>query len=135
MLTRMSWGSPLKFSTPSPKLSERVVSPLNIGSSINLSTILSPSKGVGIGSTCSLALDEYLNRPSKDYSQTYFLNEAKKENITGTNTSENDYHKNDSFKKPMKIITEREILSPEMVSSSLTYIFFNLIFSHYNSAT
>lgn len=120
----MPWGSPLKFSTPSPKLSERVVSPLNIVSSVNLSTIVSPSKGVGIGSTCSLALDEYLNRPSKDYSQTSFLKEAKKENIAGINTSGIDYLKNDLLKKPMKIVAEREILSPEMVSSSLKFIFY-----------
>lgn len=119
----MTWGSPsgilqspLKLLSPSPKLSERVTSPLTTASAVNPSMFLSPSKGVGIGATWSAALDEQLNKPSTESpSQTSKnLKESGKENVSGSQSAKTDFGKM-QIKKPVKLTIDREILSPELV--------------------
>lgn len=119
---RLIWGSPsgmiqspLKFSTPSPKLSDRVTSPLvNSSAAINPAMYLSPSKGPGIGATWSAALDEQLNKPSGTDSSSHksISNELAKDIVSGPQTSRAEFGK---VAKPAKIILDREILSPELV--------------------
>lgn len=107
--------SPLKFSTPSPKLSERVTSPLVNAPNVTPSMIFSPSKGFGNGAIWSAALDEQLNRPRGDSSsQNASAKEVGKENL-GPQASKPEHGKTGTLSKPAKIILEREILSPEMV--------------------
>ena len=117
--------SPLKFSTPSPKLSERVTSPVGNAKNVASSTILSPSKGVGIGSTWSAALEEQLNRPRTDSSdQSATSKEMVKENIFGSQSPKTESRKSGPLSKPTRIVLEREILSPELVIFPITCIFF-----------
>lgn len=107
--------SPLNCLTPSPKLSERVTSPLAHATNVTPSHVLSPSKSVGIGATWSAALDEQLNRPRSDFAQNSSSKEVGKENIAGSQTSKIDHKKSAPTPKSSKIILEREILTPEMV--------------------
>lgn len=121
----MAWGSPsgilkspLKIS--SPIISERVTSPLTAASTVSLSPgmFLSPSKGVGIGSVWSAALDEQLNKTTTESSSKLSTSkEAGKENIS---TSQSDVGRT-QITKPAKIIIEREVLSPEMVKTRQFY--------------
>lgn len=117
---RLTWGSPsvilkspLKLS--SPKLSERVTSPLTTASTVSPGMFLSPSKGVGIGSVWSSALDEQLSKSSTESSsKTLNTKEVGKENISTSMTSKTDLG-GTQVTKPSKIIIDREVLSPEMV--------------------
>lgn len=105
--------SPLKLS--SPKLSERVTSPLTTAPTVNPVMFLSPSKGVGIGSVWSAALDEQLNKSSTESSsKTSTSKEVGKENISGSQSSKTDMERT-QVTKPVKNIIEREVLSPELV--------------------
>jgi hypothetical protein len=107
--------SPLKFASPSPKLSERVTSPLTTASTVKPSMFLSPSKGVGIGATWSAALDEQLNKPvSEPSTQTSTSKELGKENISGSQGSKTELSKAHA-KKPANLVIDREVLSPELV--------------------
>ena len=125
------WGSPsgmiqspLKISTPSPKLSERVTSPLATSSIPTATMARSPSRGVGIGSTWSAALDEQLNKiGSENISQKSALKDSGKENITGSHVSIVDSSKSDGITKPAKTIIHREILSPELVNEEGARLF------------
>ena len=109
--------SPLKFSTPSPKLSERVTSPLANSSIASAGMIMSPSRGVGIGSTWSAALDEQLNKPvNEKVSQNLATKDSGKENVSGSHLGKMDSSKSVGLSKPAKIIIDREILSPELVT-------------------
>ena len=109
--------SPLKFATPSPKLSERVTSPLATSSIATAAMVMSPSRGVGIGSTWSAALDEQLNKPEAEkVSQKLAAKDSGKENISGSKV---DSLKSSVTSKPTKIIIDREILSPELVRSKM----------------
>lgn len=109
--------SPLKFATPSPKLSERVTSPLATSSIATAAMVMSPSRGVGIGSTWSAALDEQLNKPEAEkVSQKLAGKDSGKENNAG---SKIDSLKSSVTSKPTKIIIDREILSPELVRSKV----------------
>lgn len=115
--------SPLKFSTPSPKLSDRVTSPLvNSSVPINPAMYLSPSKGPGIGATWSAALDEQLNKPSgtDSSSQKSISKELGKENVSGSQTSRVEFGK---ISKPAKILLDREILSPELVTLIMVILY------------
>ena len=137
------WGSPsgmiqspLKFSTPSPALSERVTSPLiNSSAAMHSAMFLSPSKGVGIGSTWSAALDEQLNKPSGTDSSSHnsISKELGKENVAGSQISRAEFGK---ISKPVKIVLDREILSPELVIPRYYNISSIIVhFSHCNIAT
>lgn len=109
--------SPLKFSTPSPKISERVTSPLATSSIATAAMVMSPSRGVGIGSTWSAALDEQLNKPgNENASQKPSSKDSGKENnVSGSHLSRMDSLRSDGDAKPAKVIFVREILSPELV--------------------
>lgn len=123
----MSWGSPsgiiqspLKFSTPSPKFSERVTSPLatsSIATAAAAAMVMSPSRGVGIGSTWSAALDEQLNKPANENisSQKLASKDFSKEKASGSHASKADSSRSPGHAKPAKIVIDREILSPELV--------------------
>ena len=123
--------SPLKFATPSPKLSERVTSPLATSSIATAAMAMSPSRGVGIGSTWSAALDEQLNKPEAEkLSQKLTAKDSGKENISGSKV---DSLKSSVASKPTKIIIDREILSPELVRSIKSgFGFINLLYSRFN---
>ena len=112
----------MKFSTPSPKFSEHVKSPLTTApSTLSPLNVLSPSKGVGIGATWSAALDELLNKPSTEPStQSSAVKELGKETGFGSQPSESDSSKVGGVIKPAKIIIDREILSPELVFKRFT---------------
>lgn len=118
---RLNWGSPsgilkspLKIS--SPKLSERVISPLTTASTVSPTMFLSPSKGVGIGSVWSAALDEQLNKSSTESSsKTSASKEVGKENVSGSQSSKADIGRT-QVTKPVKNKIEREVLSPELVN-------------------
>ena len=89
--------------------------------------ILSPSKGVGIGSVWSAALDEQLNKTNvESSSKTLTSKELGKENISGSQPSKIDLGIT-QIKKPAKIIIEREVLSPELVKIS-GFILFSMNF-------
>lgn len=122
--------SPLKFSTPSPKFSERVTSPLATSSiATTAAMVMSPSRGVGIGSTWSAALEEQLNKPaSENVSQKQASKDSGKENVPGSHVNKVDDSRSVGHTKPAKIIIDREILSPEMVKTgedvhSFIYVF------------
>lgn len=78
---------------------------------------MSPSRGVGIGSTWSAALDEQLNKPvSENVSQNLASKDSGKENVPGSHESKVDSSRSaGGHAKPAKIIIDREILSPDLV--------------------
>ena len=94
--------------------------------------ILSPSKGVGIGSVWSAALDEQLNKTSVESSSSKASTskELGKENIS---SSQPDLRMT-QITKPAKIIIEREVLSPELVKISDFVLFLSIFVfvSHFN---
>lgn len=79
--------------------------------------VMSPSRGVGIGSTWSAALDEQLNRPvNENVAQKLASKDSGKENVPGSHESKVDSSRSaGGHAKPAKIIIDREILSPELV--------------------
>ena len=116
----MNWNSPsgiLKspLQHSSPNISERVTSPVTNASTHTPLNFLSPSKGAGIGSVWSAALDEQLKKSgSEPSSKASNSKEVGKENLIGSQFSKTDMG-NSSVIKPTKTIVEREVLSPELV--------------------
>lgn len=109
-----------------------MTSPLTSASIVNPVIFLSPSKGVGIGSVWSAALDEQLNKTSvESSSKTPTSKELGKENISGSQASKTVLGTT-QITKPAKIIIEREDLSPELVRISDLVLFLSFFASHFS---
>ena len=122
-LSRDVAPSSLAKSSASPKYSDNFVSPITVSPSINHASALSPIKGVGIGSTWSATLGDFMNLHPNTSAKASTVMEAK-EVLKGSPISKSNGLKTSGMNVTSRVVLDRQNLSPDLVFYILKFLVF-----------